>query len=515
VTQLQPAPEETPETALRHGRLGVIGIVFFVVAAAAPLVGMTGAVPVAIVLGNGAGVSGAYVAVGLTLLLFSVGYATMSRYVTNTGAFFAYVGRGLGVTTGVGSAFVSLVAYVAIQLAIYGFFGALMSFQMGDALGIDLAWWVWCFIAWALVTGLSLFSVDVGAKLLGGLMLLEVLSLLVMAVAVFAVGGPEGVDVGASFAPANVLVGGLTGSAGIALAFAFASYIGFEATAIYGEESKDPKRTVPIATYTAVTLITLLFGFVTFSMVTALGSSTVVDRVVELSSIEGEPLADPAAVVFSIAETFVGEWLGSGAGTLVSTTMQWLVLSSLFAGLLAFQNSAARYFYSMGRAAVLPTGLDRVNGRGAPMAASLTTSVVAGAVILLFGLTDMDPVTNMFFWFSGLAVVAIVVVEALVCIAVIAYFRRTGEDRRVWNTTIAPALAFVGLVIGVYLLMSRFGLLAGTVAEGVDPTTEAWGLNWIGWLLILLPFLMLAVGAGIGYLRRSDENEDAVKDLVT
>jgi amino acid transporter len=515
VSQLKPAPDETPETALRHGRLGVIGIVFFVVAAAAPLVGMTGAVPVAIVLGNGAAVPGAYVAVGVTLILFSVGYATMSRHVTNTGAFFAYVGRGLGVSTGVGSAFVSLVAYIAIQLAIYGFFGALVSFQMQDSFGIDIAWWVWCLLAWALVTGLSLFSVDVGAKVLGVLMILEVLSLLVMAVAVFAVGGPEGVDPAASFAPTNVLVGGLTGSAGIALAFAFASFIGFEATAIYGEESKDPKRTVPIATYSAVTLITLLFGFVTFAVVTALGSSTVVDRVVELSSIEGEPLADPAAVVFSVAETYVGDWLGTWAGTLVSNTMRWLVISSLFAGLLAFQNSAARYFYSMGRAGVLPAGLDRVNGRGAPMAASLTTSVIAGAVIVLFGLTGLDPVTNMFFWFSGLAVVGIVVVEALVCIAVIAYFRRTRQDTRLWHTVIAPALAFLGLVVGVYLLMSRFGLLAGTVAEGVDPTTQAWGLNWIGWLLVLLPFIMLAVGAAVGYLRRRDENEDAVKDLVT
>ncbi len=515
MSQLKPAPEETHETALRHGRLGVAGIVFFVVAAAAPLVGMTGAVPVAIVLGNGAAVSGAYVAVGVTLLLFSVGYATMSRHVTNTGAFFAFVGRGLGVATGVGSAFVSLVAYIAIQLAIYGFFGGLVAFQMNDALGIDLAWWVWCLIAWALVTGLSLFSVDVGAKVLGLLMALEVLSLLVMAVAVFVVGGPEGVDVGASFAPSNILVGGLSGSAGIALAFAFASYIGFEATAIYGEESKDPKRTVPVATYTAVTLITVLFGFVTFAVVTGLGSSAVVDRVAELSSVGGEPLADPAAVVFSVAETFVGEWLGTWAGTLVSTTMHWLVISSLFAGLLAFQNSAARYFFSMGRASVLPSALDRVNRRGAPMAASLTTSVVAGAVIVLFGLTGLDPVTNMFFWFSGLAVVGIIVVEALVCVAVIAYFRRTREDTRVWNTLLAPALAFIGLVVGAYLLMSRFGLLAGTVAEGVDPTTQQWGLNAIGWTLVLLPFVMLGVGSVVGHLRRRNENEDAVKDLVS
>jgi amino acid transporter len=56
--------------------------------------------------------------------------------------------------------------------------------------------------------------------------------------------------------PEAILVGGLTGSAGIAFAFAFASFIGFEATAIYGEESKDPKKVVPRATYWAVGIIT-------------------------------------------------------------------------------------------------------------------------------------------------------------------------------------------------------------------------------------------------------------------
>ena len=65
--------------ALKRGRIGVIGIVFFVVAASAPLIGMTGAVPVAMVLGNGAAVPGAYLAVGLTLLLFTVGYAARPK----------------------------------------------------------------------------------------------------------------------------------------------------------------------------------------------------------------------------------------------------------------------------------------------------------------------------------------------------------------------------------------------------------------------------------------------------
>ena len=504
---LQPAEDETSATALHKGRLGVFGIVFFVVAAAAPLVGVTGAVPVAIVVGNGAAVPGAYVAVGLTLLLFSVGYAAMSTQVTNTGAFFAYVGRGLGIGPGVGSAFVSLVAYLAIQLSIFGFFGAVVSSQLDAAFGLSLSWWACSLIAWGLVLALSLFSVDVGAKVLGVLMLLEIGSLLVTAVAVLLDGGPEGVDLPASFSPSAVIAGGFAGSAGIALSFAFASYIGFEATAIYGEESRDPKRTVPRATYAAVVLITALFGITTLAVVTGLGSSTVIDEVVAVSSVDDVPLVNPAAVLYAVAEQYVGSWL--------STSMSWLVISSLFAGLLAFQNSAARYFFSMGRAGVLPKALDRVNAAGAPRAASLVASVITGLVIVTFAVTGRDPVLNLFYWFSTVAVVAIVLVEALVCLAVIAFFHRHREERRLWHTVIAPAIAFVALALGEYLLMSRFGLLSGTVREGVDPATQAWGLSPLGWALVCSPFIALAVGWVIGIARQGNENEDAVRDLVS
>ncbi|MGA9746088.1 MAG: APC family permease [Nocardioides sp.] len=508
MSQLSPAPAETETTSLRGGRLGVVGIVFFVLAAAAPLVGMTGALPVAIVVGNGAGVPGAYVAVGIVLLLFSVGYAAMSHRVTNAGAFFAYVGRGLGIGPGVGAAYASLLAYLTIQLAVYGFFGAVIGGKMNDEFGLDLSWWVWSLLAWVMVLLLSVLSVDVGAKVLGVLLTLELGSLVIMAVAVFAQGGgPDGIDLGASFAPANVLVGGLTGSAGIALAFAFASFIGFEATAIYGEESHDPKRTVPLATYVAVGVITVIFALTTLAVVSALGADTAVDEAVGRSTVDGVPLVDSAQVLFSVADEYVGSWLG--------TSMGWLVISSLFAGLLAFQNSAARYFYSMARAGVLPHQLDRVNSAGAPAVGSAMVSVVTGAVIVVFALTDKDPVLNMFFWFSGLAVVAIVLVEVLVCAAVVVFFRRNPEGATVWKSLVAPILATVGLVLGEYLLMSRFGLLSGTVAEGVDPTTQAWGLSTLGYTLILLPFAVFAVGVVVGIARRRGENAAAIADLVS
>ena len=493
--------ESESRTKLRTGRLGVIGIVFFVVAAAAPLVGMTGAVPVAIVLGTGAAAPGAYLVVGITLLFFSVGYAAMSQRVTNAGAFFAYIGRGLGTHLGVGSALTSVLAYVAIQLAIYGFFGAVVAGQVGL-----LPWWGWTLLAWAVVTALSLLSVDVGAKLLGILMLLEVAALLVTAVAILIDGGPEGLNFAASFNPAAIVAGGLAGSAGIAFAFAFASFIGFEATAIYGEESKDPKKIVPRATYLAVGVITVLFAVTAFAMVTGMGASAAVDKTLEYSTVDGAPLADPAAVLFTLASDYVGPWM--------ATVMSILVISSLFAGLLAFQNASGRYIFALGRGGVLPKSFGRVNGRGAPFAASIATSVITGAVIVVFALAQLDPVTALFFWFSGLAVVAIVLIEILVCIAVIVYFARNRGSENVFQTVISPVIAVIGLALGEYLLMSRFGLLAGTVAEGVDPSVTPWGLNALGWVLVALPFVLVLVGVLLSRVQRT-ENEELVRDVLS
>lgn len=493
---------DNQQSTLKSGRLGVLGIVFFVVAASAPLVGITGAVPVAMLLGNGAAVPGAYLAVGITLLIFSVGYATMSKSMTNSGAFFAYVGKGLGVNAGVAAAVAALVAYVTIQLAIYGFFGVVASGVFGG-LGLTLPWYVWALLAWVIVTALSLLRVDVGAKVLGVMLVLEILALIIAAVAILANGGPEGWNLAASFSPTEVFAGGFAGTAGIALAFAFASFIGFEATAIYGEEARDPKRTVPRATYLSISVISILFAVVSFAMVTGMGASQVADQVIELSG----GLADPAGVLFGLTTQYVGPWLAA--------VMAVLVLTSLFAGLLAFQNAASRYFFALGRGGVLPASVARVNRQGAPVVGVIITSVLAGLVIIIFAVAGLDPFANLFSWMSSVTVIAIVLVEILVSIAVIRYFMKN-PGGNVWSTKIAPAISILALAVGLYLLMSRFNLLAGTAPEGVDPSLpeSAWALNGLGWFLVLLPFIALVAGYLMGVINKK-ENEQLVKDFAS
>lgn len=502
---LRPGDPETKSTSLRKGSLGLIGIVFFVVAAAAPLAGMTGAFPVAMGIGVGSGAAGMYVGVGLLLLIFSVGYATMSHYVTNTGAFFAYVGRGLGITWGVGSAFASVVAYIAVMWGVLGFLAGQLTFQMDAKFGLVLPWWVYAFIILAAVFALSAASVDVGMRVLGVLLCLELLGLVVLALAIlFQGGGPDGLDFGASFSPASILREAIPGGVGIAFAFALASFIGFEATAIYGEESKDPKRTVPRATYTSVLLVTVLFALVGWALVSGLGATDIQTKIFEVTAIDGVPLSDPSAVLFGLSSEFVGSWL--------TEVFSWLILTSLFAATLAFQNSAARYFFAMGRAGVLPKALSRTNKAQAPIMATALVTVLGVAIVVLAMIFAWDPILNIFYWFGAVAVIAIVLTEILVSLAVIVYFARTKQDTRLWHTKIAPIVAIIGLVLGEYMLMAHFNLFSGTSST---PDALAWEHNTTGWILILLPFAMFLIGLIIGVSRKGKENYDAVHNFAS
>ncbi len=196
-------------------------------------------------------------------------------------------------------------------------------------------------------------------------------------------------------------------------------------------------------------------------------------------------------MLFSVADTYVGTWMAD--------LMSWLVISSLFAGLLAFQNSAARYFYAMGRAGVLPRMLDRVNGRGAPVVATLTTSVISFVVIVIFVAKDWDPVLNLFYWFSGLAVIAIVFVEILVSVAVIAFFSRHRGEVSIWASLFAPTA--LDRRPGRRALAPDLALRACWPARsrtGSTRRTQPWALNTTGWILVLTPFVMFVVGTIVG-----------------
>src|SRR5689334_20774698 len=78
-----------------RGNLGVPAIVLMVVAAAAPLSTIGGNVPIGMILGGTTGMPVAFLVAGLIFALFAASFVAMSKYVTDTGAFYAYIRKGL------------------------------------------------------------------------------------------------------------------------------------------------------------------------------------------------------------------------------------------------------------------------------------------------------------------------------------------------------------------------------------------------------------------------------------
>src|SRR5215472_11672253 len=110
-------------SALAADRLGVPAVLFFVLAGVAPLTVAAGVIPTAYQTTGLTGIPAAFIAVALILALFAVGYVAMTRHITNSGAFYAFVSRGLGRAAGVAAALVALLAYSCLQVGLYGALG--------------------------------------------------------------------------------------------------------------------------------------------------------------------------------------------------------------------------------------------------------------------------------------------------------------------------------------------------------------------------------------------------------
>jgi len=467
-------PSTTHPATLGRNKLGVADIVFFVVAAAAPLGATLGAGPVIFATG-GAHAPGLFLIAFVVLFMFAVGLAAMSRYVVSAGGFAEIVKQGLGRSAGFAAAGVALIAYTGMLCGIYGQMAGFAAEAIA-ALGIVINWKIIVLLSLAVVGLLGYLHVNLSAKILGTLMMLEVLILLVFDVAVLVqmAQSPTAQFSFSSLMPPAVDAPGF----GVALMFAFACFIGFESTTIYGEEAKSPSITVARATYLALGLIAVFYLFTMWCIGLAYGADNVQQAARD----------DLVNFVFAANTRYMGE-----AATAI---MQMLAITSIFAVLLSFHNVLSRYFFALARSGFLPKCLVRVHTvHQSPSAASLALSGWCLLVVGLFILADADPIAHLFMMNVGLGVLSVLVLQMLGAFAIAGWFRKNRQGGGQINTEVsalrgmvAPALGGAGLLVIVALAVLNFGDLSGVTG------------GFARWLPVLI-VLAAVLGWGNGKLR--------------
>jgi amino acid transporter len=448
-------------SALAADRLGVTNIIYFVMSAAAPLTVVAGVVTTGYAVTGITGLPVAFVTVGAVLALFSVGYVTMARHMVNAGAFYAYVSRGLGRPAGVAAAWVALVAYNALQVGLYGALGAAAVPLLDQWFGVHPAWWVVALVAWALVGVLGLMRVEVNGTVLAVLLTAEIAVILLFDASDII--HPAGGSLAASALSPGALV---KPGVGALLVIAVLGFIGFESSVVFSEESRDPRRTVPIATFLSVTIVACLYALSSWAMTVATGPGRIVDTARQ----------NGAETIFNLARAHLG-------GTVVDIGRA-LFVTSLFAAMISFHNTTARYIFALGRERVLPSVFGRTALRtGAPKAGSIAQTVLGLVVIVVYAALGLDPLVKLFYYggtFGGFGVLLLI---AGTSVAVLVFFARNETGESAWRSAVAPALAVICLVVVVYLAVANFATLLGV--SGSSP------LRWV------LPSLYL-VAAGVG-----------------
>ncbi len=197
---------------------------------------------------------------------------------------------------------------------------------------------------------------------------------------------------------------------GLGVVFGILSFIGFDAAATLGEETRNPRRNVPLAVGGALVLVGIFYVFIMYALTVGYGLTHPANFQAFLR--------DPNPIV-----------------TLAHNNTPWLqqiidlcALAGLFSCLLAIHNTTIRIIFSMGRDRVLPGWLGKVHSRWfSPYTAIIAQTIFT--VVLGFGIGMwLGPGATGAYGFTGaIGTVAIVIVYMMCNIALIRYFFRLPE----------------------------------------------------------------------------------------
>ena len=374
----------------------------------------------------------------IAVLFTAFSMAELARHLPSAGGMYTYVGRGLG------SFFGWLVAWgfalaeplvMPLLLGGFGFYGAIF---LSTYLGIDIpnAW-----IGLAILCGLVVWLLNyrgIGLSTRTGLVLgiIEIAIFLGISALLVVNAGDRNT--------ASVFVPGADGvkPAFQGMIFCLLAFIGFEAAAPLGEETSEPRRTIPRAVIWSAVLVGLFYVFNYYAATVFFGPDQMTGF---YTSHDGDPWG------------WMAEQVLPGIGGLL---VVFAILNSSLANANSGATAATRSLFAMGRATLLPRFFAKVDpDTRAPVNAVHFQAITALVIAVVLGIVlanDPFPTPDGAASFGGLNVyvflgtmlgLVFAGIYILVNLACIGYFMRERRDEfNVVKHLIVPVLGVLAMI---------------------------------------------------------------------
>jgi amino acid transporter len=416
--------------------------------------------------------AGPFVILLTTIGVLGIGW-TLSEFAkrySGTGTVYEFIAHSLGKRTAAFCAGIYHIAAISLAgpgIALIGGLWARAFFK--SHMDIEIDWWVWALVVAVLMYLANTLGVQVSVRAQLVLVVLSIIPFIVLFIKVLIDGGPEGNSL-ESFKPSNIAEGG---SVFKGLLFAILMFIGFELAAALGEETKDPRRSIPIAVVATVLIVGAFYLMTQYTL--SVGATP--------DAFDFAPMAD------LYLNRFFAVWIDLA------------ILLDILAVGIGFELAASRGLFTLARDGLLPSPLAKVNRRQLPANATLVILAVTVVVVFVglgrYGTDLIDAaagdvffnwqIFNAFLIASRIGGFLISIVYVLLCVAALKNFAL--------KKPIDLIAALIGLATVVLAIYSQFW------DETAPIGSELWGRH--------LSLILLAV-ALIWALASKKESIDKV-----
>jgi amino acid transporter len=464
----------TVKTGLQENAIGIPGILMQGIATIAPSFAILASF-VFIVTYAGLSTPWAFLFGGVLLGLQALNAAQLAKVFPSAGGWYTWIARAFHPRAGFFAGVLFSVWLPPVGVLTLSYLAAtVLEPNIKSYYGVDVKWWIWVIVGIALVIFFAYQGIALSEKALIITGSIEILIMVALAISGLVSTGPGGF----SWAPLNPGNFHLSTNLFLGVVFSIFAFSGWESTGPMAEESKNPKRNVPIGLVGSVIILAIYFVFTTWGYLNGIG----VHKVGTIPTAAAWPVATLAQRVWA------GAWV----------FLLFALVNSAIAVSIACFNGGTRTWYGMGRSGVLPTALGKVNPkRKTPINSihlEVAVQVVAFACVLIWG------ASNVFLTWANAITIGLVLMYVLANIGVVKYYLT--EGRAQFNPILHVVVPVIATAAGVVVVWKSY----------FSPFTSTGPVYW--GLLVFFVILAVTIAALIYMRVRHQEEWMAKAQLV-